>query len=315
MKVSKLPAIINVEVIRGICPCNCVHCPVGILPQNKREEYLGIRHMDINIFKKICNEICCEKGVTLRLHGVGEPILWNDLLEAITYTKERNIITWIFTSLVTNDYNILKMLCENVSIIEVSVNADNEKDYYASKGINEFNKVKSNIEFMSRYIKENQLNSRLIVSRVQTEDEAKNKAFVSYWMKTGLVKDAFIREYHSYNHLLKELKDEETMYKEPCIVHWKRFNISIDGKVIVCFNELFKQNIMNECYLGDIKEKSVEEIWHSDRLEEIRKADIENKYDKKFSKDFPCRKCLNCQGKEDRVTSEFQVAELQNVNE
>lgn len=310
-KNDDMPSIINVEVLRGECPCKCVHCPVGIKEVTERKDYFSIKHMRMDIFRKICDELA-EKGVgTIRIHSVGEPLLWNNLSSAIDYAKEKNIVTWIFTSLVTNDEILLRKLCEKVSIIEVSVNATEEKDYFEKKGIDAFSVVKRNIEFMSAYIKDRGLKTRLIVSRVQSDDLLKDQEFVLYWEKSNLVDDAFVRTYHTYNNLLENITDEELMRKEPCRVHWKRFNISIDGLAVVCFNELFKRQIEAECILGDVSQQSIHEIWNSEYMQRIRKADYFNKFEEeKFSNRFPCVNCLNCQGGQGKVTSEHQIEQF-----
>lgn len=309
-KLDDLPFIINLEVFRGACPCKCVHCPVGIMQNDERGQVYGIKHMNIELFKKVCNELYSKGIGVIRIHSVGEPLLWNNLVEAIRYAREKGILTWIFTSLVTDNYKLLEELCNRVSVIEVSINSVEKKDYLNTKGIDAFELVKKNLEYMNHYIRENNLKTRLIVSRVQSDNRLKDEEFIRFWKGTGFVQDAFVRSYHTYNNLLNNIENND-MHKEPCIVHWKRFNISVDGLAVVCFNELFKKEVPDECILGNICNENIYDIWHGKKMKLIRAADINNNYDEiNFSGNFPCKNCLNCQGTKGRVTSEYQITQL-----
>lgn len=302
------PSIVNVNVLSGKCCCKCVHCPVGQTQDEDRNERFPYNEMDLSLFRKIVNELN-GKNAVLRIHSVGEPLLWDKLSEAVIIA--RSIKSWLFTCGVTTDKMLLKDLYRNVSIIEVSVNSINKDDYVSTKGIDFFELVKDNIEFMSKSIREENLKTRLIVSRVQSSNKKKDEEFVSHWINSGLVDDAFIRTYHSYNNLLgNSITDAHKNTKEPCLVHWARFNINVNGEVAVCFNEFFKKNIENVNILGNINEQSIEQIWESEKLKSIRAAEITGEYEIPLE-NIVCKECRMCQPLHSKKqTSEYQIGKI-----
>lgn len=305
----QFPNIINLEVFRGMCPCACVHCPVGKIQPKNRSSYFGIRCLDQRILVKVVSEMKSFPNSTLRLHSVGDPILWNGITDAVSYIHNEHINSWIFTSLVTNDTAIMESLANNCSIIEVSVNSIDSEDYNNTKGIDSFCVVVDNIKWLSHYIKANHLKTRLIVSRVQSASRETDDLFVSTWKSSGLVDDAFVRKYHNYNNILGKGLITDT--KPPCLVHWMRFNISCDGLVVSCFNELFRKKLRDDVVIGDLNKNSIFEVWHGDYLKELRHAELFGYSGSRFSSDYPCRNCSFCQAYNNKnITSEYQVERI-----
>jgi pyruvate-formate lyase-activating enzyme len=307
------PNIVNVCVLRGTCTANCVHCPVGLTPIPERKKCFGNQVMSLDLFKKIADETSKFKHSTLRIHSIGEPTLWKELENALSYAKDKGVITWIFTNAVIKDKHTLEILAKNCSIIEISVNSFDEKNYLATKGVNAFELVKQNIKYISDFIYKNNLKTRLIVSRVESEDKEYDKKFVEYWKNSGLVSDAFIRSYHSYNSLITDRDKSERKKIIACCVHWTRFNIDCDGKSVVCFNELFRGPSPDKSLvLGDVNNISIQNIWQGEKLAIIRKAQLEEDYSLiNFTKTMPCLNCHYCQPLDtNRQTSEHQVKQL-----
>lgn len=307
-EMMEFPSIINLEVFRGKCPCRCIHCPVGRMDVNERKEFYGVEGISQDLYTKIIDEVALHSQSALRIHSVGEPLLWEELRNFVIYANSKNVQLWLFTSLLTDDTDLLRCLCENVRIIEVSVNNINEEEYRREKGVNGFEIVKKNIHFMNKYIKDNNLNCRLLVSRVQTKSLEKDNQFIKYWTDSNVAADVFVRTYHSYNDLIEKRFDIGKKNRG-CLVHWLRFNISLKGKVVVCFNELFKKSISDEIVLGDINFQTISEIWKSEYLNKIRTCDLNATYlENGFSRDFPCVKCISCNSiKDTSNTSEKQL--------
>lgn len=305
----QFPNIINLEIFRGECPCSCVHCPVGLLSAQERLSFFGLNSVSQEILAKVVSEMKRYSHSTLRLHSVGDPIMWDGLADAVKYIHKNQINSWIFTSLVVNDIEILKTLANHCSIIEVSINSIDDEDYKATKGIDAFKIVSHNLNWLSHYIKTNQLGTRLIVSRVQTTSIEKDNQFIETWKHSGLVDDAFVRKYHNYNNILEH--ESKVTVKPPCLVHWMRFNISCEGLVVSCFNELFRKKIREDVIVGDLNKETIYDIWHGDYMRDLRKAELTGYNGSRFSPDFPCRNCLFCQAYDNKcITSEYQVKRI-----
>ena len=266
------PAIVNLCVIRGLCPCRCVHCPVGILSDSDRINAFGGSTTSLELFKKIVDEMSFFQLSTLRIHGVGEPILWEDLPIAIKYAFDRKVRTWLFTSLCTPRSSLVEHLARSCNIIEVSANSYDPQDYMRTKGVDEFQQVTDNIKLLRKVIQKEDLDTRLLISRVESEDRNYDASFVRYWKESGLVDDAFIRSYHDYNSIMPR-RDGKPRNGIRCLVHWARFNIDCDGKAILCFNELFRLERRVDLVLGDVNQQHIKDIWRSEKLNMVRGPD------------------------------------------
>jgi len=312
IEMHEFPNIINIEVYRGDCYCSCVHCPVGTTEPGKRKERFGERGMDLELYKKIVAEMSQHPHSTVRVHSVGEPLIWENLAEALQFTHDNGVIPWIFTCAATNDTDLLEAICDNTNFVEVSVNSVTPDDYKATKGVDAFEIVSGNIQRMHDYIRDKGLATRLIASRVESLNKTADEEFVRYWKDSGLVDDAFIRSYHTYNDILPKLPGEAQHKHEPCLVHWARFNISVDGYAVVCFNELFKEHLDPSLVFGNLREQSIAEIWHGPKLTALRRAELSGDYSTlPFGEALPCKDCYSCQpllGK--RQTSEYQIRQF-----
>jgi MoaA/NifB/PqqE/SkfB family radical SAM enzyme len=313
----RFPNIVNVEVYRGACPCKCRHCPVGQTGVDQRQERFGERGIKLELYEKIVQEVSQHPGRVLRIHSVGEPLLWQDLPAALEISRRKRVKTWVFTSAVTANQHLLNAMCMNADIIEVSLNSVNRQDYLATKGVDAFDLVVENVKHMRKVVDARGA-TRLIVSRVQSIDRDADETFVRYWQDTGLVHDAFVRTYHTYNTLLPELpgKDGSERRHEPCLVHWARFNVSVKGNAVVCFNELFKEKLDPSLILGDVNRQSIAEIWHGPELTALRRAELSGDYASLWFGDaLPCRDCYSCQPLGgNRQTSEHQINLLNRGN-
>lgn len=308
------PNIVNVCVIRGDCPCHCVHCPVGSTPPIDRHTRFGKSVISFQLFKKIVHEMSVFHHSTLRIHGVGEPIRWEKLSHALRFASEHNVRTWLFTCLLTEDISLLEELAEYCNIIEISINSFDKGEYKRTKGIDAFPTVKKNIELLRTFIKSKNLPTRIIVSRVESKDKQYDSNFVRYWKGRNLADDAFIRTYHDYNALLNNKFNRKRQEIISCLVHWNRFNIDYDGTAVLCFNELFKGKHPDKTLvLGNIENQTISEIWHCEKLNLVRGAQIEKDYSiVKFTDELPCINCSSCQllRQEGRPTSENQIESL-----
>ncbi|HUT94268.1 MAG TPA: SPASM domain-containing protein [Thermoguttaceae bacterium] len=309
----EFPNIVNAEVYRSQCPCRCRHCPVGRTEPGRRAARFGQRGMDLGLFRKIVLEMARYPRRVLRVHAAGEPLLWDGLTEALASTRRCGVRTWLFTSAVTEDRELLAAVCASADVIEVSLNGTTREDYLATKGVDAFDLVVANLRHMRQRMRP-ETPARLIVSRVESLDAGADGRFVQLWKASGLVDDAFVRSYHTYNALLPELAcaRQPAPAHEPCLVHWARFNVSVEGKVVVCFNELFKEKLDQSLVIGDVRVQSIAEIWHGAALTALRRAELSGDYSAlPIAGALPCPHCGSCQPlRGHRQTSEFQMRQL-----
>ena len=94
-EMMEFPSIINLEVFRGKCPCRCIHCPVGRMDVNERKEFYGVEGISQDLYTKIIDEVALHSQSALRIHSVGEPLLWEELRNFVIYANSKNVHFWI----------------------------------------------------------------------------------------------------------------------------------------------------------------------------------------------------------------------------
>ena len=289
------PNIVNLYVVSGKCTCFCVHCPVGVTPTKDRSSKFAVNEISLDLFEKIVKEISIYPHSTLRIHGVGEPLLWRNLIQGLIIGKRHHVRTWIFTSLVSKNRRFIQAIAEYCDIIEVSINSYEGTDYFETKGVDRFQLVCENVKLINDEISTKKLNTRLIVNRVESTDRKTDDAFIKYWKNTGWVDDAFIRTFSDFGAELENpLRGKPTVVK-PCMNHWSRFHINYDGVVVVCFSDLFKGKEPHpNVVLGDVSCNSIKSVWQGQRLNIIRKAQLSSNYmTDSFLKDLSCFGCTS----------------------
>ena len=307
------PSIVNVCVLRGQCNCSCVHCPVGKVPKHRRGDVFGDNVMSMRLYKKIVDESALFEASVLRIHAVGEPLLWSRIKEAMAYASKKGVKLWLFTSLLFENTSLLESVAQHCAIVEVSVNSTDREDYIRTKGTDGFNMVVKNLCTLSSVIASIGASTRLIVSRVESGSSDQDNVFIRYWEKYGVVDDVFVRSYHDYNSAIEKKNNTGGVAGTACLVHWNRFNIDTDGSAVVCFNELFKGNhVDRRLVYGNVTHESIAEIWKGEKINRIRLAQLSQDYSiVDFTDNLPCKVCSSCQPLDgERKTSEYQIKKL-----
>jgi hypothetical protein len=313
----RFPRIVNLCVIRGDCPCQCIHCPVGKTTPSERYEKFGKEEISLQLFKKIVAEMSIFHQSTLRIHGVGEPLMWKNLSKGLEFSSNKNVRTWLFTSLITRDILLLEELVSNANIIEISINSFDSDNYKYTKGIEAFSIVENNLNIMREIVQKKNLSTRIIASRVESEDKQYDSEFITHWKKSKLLDDVFIRSYHDYNAIIDNTFQRKQNEILQCLVHWNRFNIDCDGSAVICFNELFRGKSSDSGLIfGNIRDCSICDLWHCNKLNIIRRAQMEKNYSiVNFTKHLPCINCSSCQPSGNlSTTSECQIFALKKEN-
>jgi len=307
MKKKAPPTIVNVCIVRGVCPANCKHCPVGIATPLERKKKFGYGFTTLSKFEYLCNQILNlgKPNPILRIHGVGEPTLWPDLGNALKICAKKGLNTWLFTIGSLNQRKFIDSV-KNASIIEFSINAFSRKEFSQTKRMNakEFDNIIDNIKCLSLLKQKNGTPNKILVSRVQSSDTIMDRAFVDYWLASGLVDDAFIRSFHDYG---KRIFDKNSIIPSSnikgCLVPTSRMNIdAVLGFVVRCFNELFASP-------EEVAKIALDTLSDNYNLYEIWSGSKMNKWRENIFLYPECSNCRSCQPFNSN-TSEKQLLNL-----
>jgi len=278
------PVRFNVEPT-NYCNLSCSMCP--------RELNRPFGYMEFNLFKKIIDESTLYgKRLIITINKDGEPLLHPELSRMIQYAKEKKAaykINFYTNGILLTEAKSVELIKSGLDTIHISIDAFTKETYKKIKNSQKLGTVEENvkrlIELKKKLHSETPLVTVKIIHTPDTEDEI--KPFVNKWK---CVADFIeLGEYHTWDGTLDSSNQfnldnlSKGINRYPCTFLWYNPVILWDGRVTPCCVDYQGKGI-----IGDIKEGSLAEIWQGDRLQRIREAHLENKYDS-----IPL--CSNCQ--------------------
>jgi radical SAM protein with 4Fe4S-binding SPASM domain len=224
--------------------------------------------MELDLFNFIISKIKSSnlKIKYIYLHWRGEPCIVPYLPEAIKKIKENlHVIVILFTNgTLLNKELSNKLLLSGLDCINFSIDTNNDMKYHEIRGKDILSTVKENIEFIIN--RKNELNKKIKIEIYSVL--LKNNIFdllniKNEWFK---VVDKINIKFDMRNNL-----DFKVVSQSKCFWPYSNFIVGWDGNVSACCMDV------NLCYsLGNIKDQTIEEIFFSSRISNLRNG-IENK--------------------------------------
>lgn len=284
----RFPEVISIES-SSHCNADCIMCPREQLSRSKG-------NMTMELYQKIIDE-CADYSGHIRLiqpFMFGEPFINKRLVEMIRYTKAKLPRTPVNVS--TNGSLIHPAKAQeliDVGLDKINIDIDGAtKDTFEQVRIGlDYEQVVENARYLMKLKRSS--GSRkpeitvTIINMDQTRDEieafkqlwgpiADHVVVQSYTTWTGSVEDRNVGE--------QEQRSDAGGFTFPCKHPWEEFVISHDGRVSICCLDFdFK------VVVGDVNHQSIQSIWNSDPIQQIRERMIENRYDELSL----CSKCNN----------------------
>lgn len=269
--VSDFPLHLDIETT-GRCNLMCKHC-------FRFSRRTNVGDMDFELFKKIIDEGKKHNLFAVNLSWMGEPFLHPEIINMINYTKLNGIIDTIIN---TNGTLLNKEMSEkilndgNVDTIIFSMDSITKETYNRVKFGSDFDLVNRNINYLIESKEEKGLGKPNIIVQMiddkQTHEEL--MAFIHYWRtKADKVRIAIYQSPDGRpNDDMRIENPPEVIF--PCPQLWQRLIIAWDGTVYPCLGD-------NACRepLGNVKEDSIHNIWHSERLNLLREKHTNFKAD------------------------------------
>lgn len=279
-KVLVYPKYLVIETT-NCCNLDCIMCPHGEMTRKKG-------FMNFELFKKIIDE---SEGKTefIYLHFFGEPLLHPKIIDFINYAGGKGMTIALSTNATLLDENISKkILSSKLDLLIISIDSLNPDIYTKIRKGSKLETVIKNIDTLLKM--QQTLESTLNIS-LQMIEMSLNKneveTFNSHWKcREGL--NLTIKPLYNYADQVKDINDlgkfpEKNILKKVCVEPWRGFVIGWDGIVVPCCND-FDYKFP----LGDLREKTIIEVWNSERMKEMR---ICQKDGKQKSNDL-CKGCL-----------------------
>jgi len=279
----------KVVLIDNTSACN-LRC--SMCDHQNINKYRKIQAMDIDMYKKIINEISVENP-NARIWEIffGDPFLCRDMPERIRYAKNKGC-----TDVVLNTNGVLMTAEKAKQYIEAGLDAiyvgidSAQKDTYEKIRIGgNFEQAVQNVLTYRDLLRQfGNPSQKLFVQFVVSEfNEGETEAFKTFWTAEGV--NVKIRPKISWAGLVSadNLRDNADIERRPCYWLMQTMNICADGRVALCSVDL-------HCRVpsGDITQNSLKTAWQTGKLQEYRKMHLEGRYE-----ELPemCRGCSDWQ--------------------
>lgn len=273
--VADYPLLVDIE-LSSVCN---LHCPMCYTITDDFKEKVDTRRMDWALFTKIIDEIG-GKVPAIRLSLRGEALLHKKFMDCIRYAKGHGIKE---VSTLTHGGML------TLPFFEEAAEAGLDWITISIDGVGEtYEKIRKPLKF------EDQLNKIKAIRRYKDEHGLKRPVIKvqGIWPaireNPQLYYDTFAPHVDlvAFNPLIDYLgNDKHVEYLEnfTCPQQYQRLVIGADGLVMKCSNDEENRELV-----GDIKQQTVHEIWHGEKLNAVREL---HKRDRGFMESQVCRKC------------------------
>lgn len=275
-RVCRFPGHVDIE-ISSICN---MRCPMCYTITEDFKSGVKKEFMDFGLFKKIIDECVKYKAYSIRISLRGEPFLHNDVVQMISYAKDKGIRE---VSSLTNNLALTPALFEkamHAGLDWLTVSFDGLGRIYEDirkparfqesyAKIKEYKAVKSKAHSLKPVVK-----VQTILPAIQGYAQEYFDAFRPY------VEHIAINPLIDYCH-----EDKDIVYHEnfSCPVLYQRLAVASDGKILLCPNDEF-----SSFPIGDANRHSLYETWHGSELSRARMAHQQREGVKVLA---PCKLC------------------------
>lgn len=273
--VSDYPLLVDIE-LSSVCN---LHCPMCYTITDEFKEQVNATRMDWDLYTRIIDEIG-GKVPAIRLSLRGEATLHKKFVEAIRYAKERGIrevSTLTHGGKLTPEY--FRRIAEaGIDWITISIDGVGETYEAVRKPL----KFADMVEKLKAIKAMKEANGWLRpVIKVQGIWPAIRENPQAYYDTFAPISDLV-----AFNPLIDYLgNDTHIEYLEnfSCPQQYQRLVIGADGRVMKCSNDEENREV-----IGDVRTETVHQIWHGDKMQQIRE---QHKRPRGFMESAVCRRC------------------------
>jgi radical SAM protein with 4Fe4S-binding SPASM domain len=275
------------------CNFQCTFCPTGHRSMIKDTgRFQGA--MKLELFKKIIDDLDnFDKPIrVLRLYKDGEPFLNKNFHRMIEYAKKSPQVEYIDTttnaSLLTKE-NIDNVVAAGLDKINISIDGMTKETYKDFTLFDvDFKKIVENIKYFYSVKKQCEIVVK-IPGDIITSEERKlffetfgdhcDRIFVENFAPCW---PEFDVEKHTGVKIEKGIYQQEISDTDTCPYIFYSISVNADGLVSSCFLDWGRKLIV-----GDVKENSLDKIWVSKEMNDLRILHLEGKRKEKS----PCNSC------------------------
>lgn len=277
------------------CNLACSYCPNSIASIQKNSG-----NMDFDLFKKIINKINIEKIKfnNITLVGLGEPLLYKQLIEAIDYIKSNlpGTPVWITTNgILLNETIAVSLIQSKLDCLTVSINSSSREDYLRLNGTDHYDTVVENTLKFLELLGSSDSKMRFLIKILGEPANSKENInnFKEFWSnRLGKNGEIIEGQYIDWAGVINNETTRKIVHTKrdddpyPCYMIGKEWIIKKEGICVPCCMTLVGETNLN---IGNINGQSFREIFINGKI--IKKIKRMNKTGDLF-KLSPCDKCM-----------------------
>jgi len=269
---SAFPGCIDVELTNK-CNFRCLMCPTGLGSVRRKKGY-----MDDEVFNKILKEIEYYK-TPIRFIRMGEPLLHPKLIEYILLLKSIGSLVHINTNgFLLNEEMMDNLIQVGLDSIKFSFQGVDQKSYNEMRNKDFFDELLNRVRVLYKrrgdrdkpFIQASTTITYESPEQVKTFRESLNNDVDLLTVGRTILEHIDIEKCKlndKERSTLLHLKKQESVVKKylECPEVFDKLAINWDGTVSACC-----WDYDNKMPIGDIKEKSLKQIWDSKRMNHFR---------------------------------------------
>ncbi len=272
-EVQEFPRVILIDNTNA-CNLRCSMCD-----HKNMKQYRKVQVMDIDLYKKIINEISIENP-DARVWQIffGDPFLCKDIAARVRYAKRKQLSDVVLNTngqLMTKDRS-LALIEAGLDAIYVGIDAASPDIYEQIRVGGKFETAVANVlSYRDLLQKNGREKQKLYVQFVVSEiNEDQVETFKDFWRKEGV--NVKIRPKVSWAGLVEasNLHKNGAVKRKPCYWLMRTINICADGRVALC-----SVDVHCRVPCGNVKEQSIKQLWQGGLLKKYRRMHLEDRFD------------------------------------
>lgn len=269
-----VPCKLKLELTNA-CNLRCIMCPNS---QAKRKQ--GI--MSWELFERIILEAKQINIPHLGMYSTGESMVHPRFCEMVAYAKKHGFFVTVCTNaqLLTEDFS-RKLIDAGLDAMRYSIEGMDKTRYESIRRRGKFEKLLSNIESFKRLRDERKGPTRIWIDSVyfgEGFEEAKRfcEVFTPYtdgiffYPVCNMAGSNFLEDANPN----KGMDRSKKIKPSPCINLWAVMSITWNGKATLC-----NYDFEAETAIGDLETSTIEQLWHSERLNHFRQLHLSGRQD------------------------------------
>jgi MoaA/NifB/PqqE/SkfB family radical SAM enzyme len=241
------------------CNLKCPYCSNGILPRQAAEPYIAW-----TLLEKLVDECADGRHNLSRLHGTGEPLLWDRLEEAIALIKARRAgeASFATNGTLLNERRIASLLEAGMTTVRVSLDSLDEDIYAATRG----GKLAKTIANIRNLIRVAPPDFSLTILLMNHRDQEIGAPEITRFYEVFGVSSG-VRLEIVENGIVVDAQSDYRRYPSQVESCWRPsewFTITYQGEVSFCCSDQVARHLV-----GDLNRQTIDEVWYDPRTQSL----------------------------------------------